>query len=53
MTKITLTLEPNYDNAFSNELVTAIFSGDENGKPARLTISSDRIWNLRLSRINR
>jgi hypothetical protein len=52
-TKTTLTLEPAYDNAFSNELVTAIFSGDENGKSTRLTISSDRIWNLRLSRINR
>jgi CubicO group peptidase (beta-lactamase class C family) len=52
-TKTTLTLEPAYDNAFSNEQVTAIFSGDENGKSTRLTISSDRIWNLRLSRVNR
>lgn len=50
-TKTTLNLEPAYDNAFSNELVTATFSADENGKATRLTISSDRIWNLRLSRI--
>jgi CubicO group peptidase (beta-lactamase class C family) len=50
-TKTTLDLEPAYDNAFSDELVTAIFSRDENGKATRLIISSDRIWKLTLTRI--
>jgi hypothetical protein len=51
-TKTTLNLEPAYDNVFSNEQVTAKFSGNENGKSSVLTISSDRVWNLRLVRIS-
>jgi len=52
-TKTTLNLEPAYDGVFSNGQVTAQFSDNVNGKSTVLTISSDRVWNLRLARINR
>jgi CubicO group peptidase (beta-lactamase class C family) len=51
-TKTALILEPAYDNAFSNDLVTVMFSRDDNGKATAMTISAERVWNLRLGRIN-
>jgi CubicO group peptidase (beta-lactamase class C family) len=51
-TKTSLILAPAYDNTFSNDLVTAIFSRDDNGKTVAMTISADRVWNLRLGRID-
>jgi CubicO group peptidase (beta-lactamase class C family) len=52
-TKTTLNLEPAYDNAFSDDRVTARFSGNENGKSTVLIIPSDRVWNLHLTRMSR
>ena len=51
-TKTSLILAPAYDNTFSNDLVTAMFSLDDNGKAVAMTISADRVWNLRLGRID-
>ena len=51
-TKTSLILAPAYDNAFSNDLVTVIFSSDGNDKATVMTLSSERVWNLRLVRTN-
>jgi hypothetical protein len=52
-TKTSLILAPAYDNAFSNDSVTVIFSRDGNGNPTAMTVSTERVWNLRLTRIDR
>ena len=49
-TKTVWTLEPAYDNVFSNQEATAIFAEVGSGG-SRLTISTDRIWRLELSRV--
>ena len=51
-TKTTLLLAPVYDGAFSNDLVTVMFSRDDNDKAMVMTISADRVWNLRLGRFD-
>jgi CubicO group peptidase (beta-lactamase class C family) len=51
-TKTTLILPPAYDDAFSNDAMTVMFSRDENGKVMSMIISSERVWKLRLNRIN-
>jgi CubicO group peptidase (beta-lactamase class C family) len=50
--KTTMTLAPAYDDAFSNDSMTVVFSRDENGKVISMTISTERVWKLRLNRIN-
>jgi hypothetical protein len=45
-------LAPAYDDAFSNDSMTVMFSRDENGKVISMTISTERVWKLRLNRIN-
>jgi CubicO group peptidase (beta-lactamase class C family) len=51
-TKTTMTLAPSYENTFSNDTTTVVFSGRQAGKAATLTLSTDRVWNLRLLRTN-
>jgi CubicO group peptidase (beta-lactamase class C family) len=51
-TKTSLILAPAYDNAFSNDSLTVIFSRDGNGNPTAMTVSTERVWNLRLARID-
>jgi hypothetical protein len=50
--KTTLILAPAYEDAFSNDSMTVMFSRDQNGKVISVTISTERVWKLRLNRID-
>lgn len=50
--KTTLILAPAYEDAFSTDSMTVMFSRDQNGKVISMTISTERVWKLRLSRID-
>src|ERR1700733_4636267 len=49
--KTTLILAPAYEDAFSTDSMTVMFSRDQNGKVISMTISTERVWKLRLNRI--
>lgn len=51
-TKTDLTLAAIYKNAFGGPSLTATFSTDKDGRGTALTISTQRVWNLGLRRVD-
>jgi CubicO group peptidase (beta-lactamase class C family) len=49
--KTTMILAPAYDDAFSDDSMTVMFSRDSGGKVVSMTIATERVWKLRLNRI--